>query len=264
MALSLPTPVRVAAGLVGSTLDLLRNLPQELPALGVELAGQAFRIGLRVRQEVAALAVRGDDLLGGLGRKSEDKPSWATFDEDTPPVPGAAQAASPPPAAPDRGSPVSGRPAPPRRTTTGPVTPPQRRPRAARVTAAPDPGSGASPTVGPGSGRPTGPDVATSGAAAAAKSKARSATRAHDPTVVHPPVEVSAEVSNPSPGHETSPTGSGDPLQKSTVDLRDVLGGLDEAAVAALLVREESGQARAAYLTLLGNRLTTLRAGAGS
>ena len=88
--------------------------------------------------------------------------------------------------------------------------------------------------------------------------------------MVHPPVDVAPAVSTPAPapapapGHETNPAGSGDPLQKSTVDLRDVLGALDEAAVAALLVREESGQARAAYLTLLGNRLITLRAGAGS
>ena len=244
MAPSLPTPVRVAAGLVGSTLDHLRNLPQELPAIGVELAGQAFRIGLRVRQEVAALAVRGDDLLGRFGRPSSDQPSWATFDDDdAPPTPPAAHA-TPPPPAPRRGPPVPGHP---------------DHPTAARPSAPRPAGPPRRPARGPRS------DPETRPAAAAAKSSVRKATRDQGAPAAPIPVAPDPEVSSPAthPFIEAEQS-SGDPLQKSTVDLRDVLAGLDEAAVAALLEREESGQARAAYLTLLGNRLTTLRAGAGS
>ncbi len=256
MAPSLPTPVRVAAGLVGSTLDRLRNLPQELPAIGVELAGQAFRIGLRVRQEVAALAVRGDDLLGRFGRPSSDQPSWATFDEDTPPTPPAAHAAPTPPA-PRRGPAVPGHPdhsAATRPSAPRPAGPPRRPAR--------------SPQVDPESS-PAAAAAAAARGTATAKSRVRKAPRDEGapaaPITIPAPVPRAPEVSSPANqpfiGAERS---GGDPLEKSTVDLRDVLAGLDEAAVSALLQREESGQARAAYLTLLGNRLTTLRAGAGS
>ena len=45
MAISFPLPVRVAAGMVVTGWDTLRNLPSELPALSVSVAGQ--RCGYR-------------------------------------------------------------------------------------------------------------------------------------------------------------------------------------------------------------------------
>lgn len=85
MASSLPTPVRIAAGLVGTVADRVTTLPQDLPNLGVSLVGQALRLSLKARQQVAQLAVRGDELLSGLRSGPPPQPAWATFDEDLDP-----------------------------------------------------------------------------------------------------------------------------------------------------------------------------------
>lgn len=82
MASTLPTPVRIVAGLVGTVADRVTTLPQDLPNLGVSLVGQAFRLSLKARQQVAQLAVRGDELLSGLRSGPPAQPAWATFDED--------------------------------------------------------------------------------------------------------------------------------------------------------------------------------------
>lgn len=92
MAPSLPTPVRIAAGLVGTVADKVATLPQDLPNLGVSLVGQAFRLSLKARQQVAQLATRGDELLAGLRPQPPAQAAWATFDEDLDEVPEATSA----------------------------------------------------------------------------------------------------------------------------------------------------------------------------
>jgi len=82
MVLKLPIGIRVAAGLLGAAVDLLGKLPEELPAITVSLAGQAIRTSLLVRQEIAGLAARGDELLAGITGGAQEHPAWATFDED--------------------------------------------------------------------------------------------------------------------------------------------------------------------------------------
>ena len=82
MAITLPLGIRVAAGLVGMAIDRLSTIPGELPSLAVTVAGQALRTSMRVQQEVAELATRGDDLLSPLTGRFQENPPWATFDED--------------------------------------------------------------------------------------------------------------------------------------------------------------------------------------
>jgi len=82
MVLKLPIGIRVAAGLLGAAVDRLGKLPEELPAITVSLAGQAIRTSLLVRQEIAGLAARGDELLAGITGGAQEHPAWATFDED--------------------------------------------------------------------------------------------------------------------------------------------------------------------------------------
>lgn len=81
MASTLPLPIRIAAGLIASGLDHLRRLPEELPALSVTLAGQAVRASMRVQQELAELANRGDELLSPIVDRPEEHPAWAQFDD---------------------------------------------------------------------------------------------------------------------------------------------------------------------------------------
>ncbi len=84
MAITLPLPVRVAAGILGAGLDLLRALPDDIPAIPVTVVGNAMRLSMKVQQEIATLATRGDELLGAVIGAPQESPAWATFDDDEP------------------------------------------------------------------------------------------------------------------------------------------------------------------------------------
>ena len=91
MAITLPLPLRVAAGILATGIDRVRALPNDIPALPVSLIGNAMRLSMKVQQEIAELATRGDELLGGVIGAPQENPTWARFDDDEP---------SPPPARP--------------------------------------------------------------------------------------------------------------------------------------------------------------------
>lgn len=84
MAITLPLPFRVAAGILGTGIDLVRSLPDDIPALPVTLVGNAMKLSMKVQQEIATLATRGDELLGGVIGGPEENPAWAKFDDDEP------------------------------------------------------------------------------------------------------------------------------------------------------------------------------------
>ncbi|HJP80590.1 MAG TPA: lipid droplet-associated protein [Pseudonocardiaceae bacterium] len=77
----LPLPLRVAAGLAVTAVDRARQLPEKLAELPVTVVSQALQLSMRVQQQVTELAIKGDDALSSL-RPVEEKPEWATFDED--------------------------------------------------------------------------------------------------------------------------------------------------------------------------------------
>ncbi len=87
MAITLPLPLRVAAGILGTGLDRVRALPEDIPALPVSLVGNAMRLSMKLQQEIATLATRGDELLGGVIGAPQENPSWARFDDDEPAAP---------------------------------------------------------------------------------------------------------------------------------------------------------------------------------
>ena len=84
MAITLPTPLRVAAGIVASGIDLVRSLPEEIPALPVTLIGKAMQLSMKVQQEIADLATKGDELLSGVLGGPQENPPWAHFDDEPP------------------------------------------------------------------------------------------------------------------------------------------------------------------------------------
>ena len=84
MAITLPTPLRVAAGIVASGIDLVRSLPEEIPALPVTLVGKAMQLSMKVQQEIADLATKGDELLSGVLGGPQENPPWAQFDDEPP------------------------------------------------------------------------------------------------------------------------------------------------------------------------------------
>ena len=87
MVITLPLPFRVAAGILATGIDLVRSLPDDIPAIPVTLAGNAMRLSMKVHQEIAMLAIRGDELLGGVIGAPRENPAWAKFDDDPPMTP---------------------------------------------------------------------------------------------------------------------------------------------------------------------------------
>ncbi len=77
----LPLPVRIAAGLVATAVDQARDLPRLVVEFPVTAVSQALQATMRVQQRVTELAIKGDRALGTL-RPVEEKPSWATFDDE--------------------------------------------------------------------------------------------------------------------------------------------------------------------------------------
>lgn len=80
----LPLPVRIAAGLVVTAVEQVQELPRLVVEFPVTAVSQALQASMRVQQKITELAIKGDRALGTL-RPVEEKPSWATFDEDEPP-----------------------------------------------------------------------------------------------------------------------------------------------------------------------------------
>jgi hypothetical protein len=78
---SFPLPVRVAAGLVATTVEQTRHLPRYLLGLPITVTSQALQISMRIQQQITELAIKGDETLSGL-RDPVEQPRWATFDED--------------------------------------------------------------------------------------------------------------------------------------------------------------------------------------
>ncbi|MDN5920322.1 MAG: lipid droplet-associated protein [Pseudonocardia sp.] len=79
----LPFPLRIAAGLVVTAVEQVRELPRHAVEFPVTAVSQALQASMRLQQTVTELAIKGDRALGTL-RPAEDVPSWATFDDDLP------------------------------------------------------------------------------------------------------------------------------------------------------------------------------------
>ncbi|MDN5859333.1 MAG: lipid droplet-associated protein [Pseudonocardia sp.] len=76
-----PLPVRLAAGIVATAVEQARDLPRQLAELPITAVSQTLQAGMRVQQKVTELAIKGDRALSIL-QPVEEKPSWATFDDD--------------------------------------------------------------------------------------------------------------------------------------------------------------------------------------
>lgn len=230
MSPTLPFPLRVAVGLVARGVETARRIPNDLPGLGVEIAGNAAKVAMVVRNELTDLAVRGDELLAGR-IEPEDDPSWATFDDDDP----APEVAGTDVDSGLSGGGLSGRPDPARsgggrsvRGRSGTANP--------AATQTPEDADSPDPATGTGTG-----------------------TDGDSP--VHPLTEdeLAADTAATSSEHLAAAEAVLPGWKMLTVaQLRGHLGHLSVADVRLLLRNEEDGASRPAYVTLLANRISTL------
>jgi hypothetical protein len=82
MSSPIPMPLRAAAGLASIAIDEARRLPNRLVNLPVLAVGTALQVSLKAQQRYAELVIRGDELLGQLRGQRAGTPPWARFDDE--------------------------------------------------------------------------------------------------------------------------------------------------------------------------------------
>jgi hypothetical protein len=81
-----PYPARVVAGLLVTTVEETRKLPTRVITLPMSAVSSALQAGMRLQQNIAELAIKGDEVLSPIFDKAEEQPEWARFDDDDEPA----------------------------------------------------------------------------------------------------------------------------------------------------------------------------------
>lgn len=217
----LPLPVRLAAGIVALAVEQARDLPRLVIEFPVTAVSQALQASMRVQQKVTEVAIKGDRALGAL-RPVEERPSWATFDEDEPSTNGSGTVTS-------------------LRPQT--VSQPRTRPPGTRVTRTPSAAAtSAAPKVAPEKVVAENPD---------APPRPRTAQ----------PVTVSREP-RPAPVAKAPaadvPAALPEYPELSIPQLRAKLRTLSLGDLRVLLAWEQAHESRPPFVTMLSNRITTV------
>lgn len=77
-----PYPARIAAGLVVTAIEETRKLPTLVITLPMTAVSQTVQAGMRLQQNIAELAIKGDLALETIFDRPVEEPEWARFDED--------------------------------------------------------------------------------------------------------------------------------------------------------------------------------------
>ena len=77
-----PYGVRLLIGVAVTAIEETRKLPQTILMYPVTVASTVAQIVMKVQQDLADLAIKGDETLDSLFPPKEEQPEWATFDED--------------------------------------------------------------------------------------------------------------------------------------------------------------------------------------
>ena len=213
-----PYGVRLLVGAAVSALEETRKLPQTVLMYPMSVVSAVAQAVMKMQQDLADLAIKGDSALENLFPPTAEQPEWATFDEDS------ADSSDPGPS-------TNGE----RRTDgrfalysvtddpdaddlgAGPAIPPVAKSRTAKPRAVKKVTKKATPRAGSGAGSPTD----------------------GKPAPAAPSVAVDLDY---------------DSLTLAQVRAR--MTALSVADLRALLAYEEAGKARAPFQTLLANRIT--------
>src|SRR6201985_3999659 len=81
---SAPYGFRLLVGAATFAVEETIKLPKTILMYPMTLASQAAHIVMRFQQNMAELVIKGDSTLEQIFPPKEEKPDWATFDEDFP------------------------------------------------------------------------------------------------------------------------------------------------------------------------------------
>ncbi len=87
-----PYGVRLLVGVAVTAIEETRKLPQTIVMYPMTLASTLAQLVMKMQQDLAGFAIKGDAALEMVFPPKDEKPDWATFDEDEQP---ADEAASP-------------------------------------------------------------------------------------------------------------------------------------------------------------------------
>jgi len=83
-----PYGVRLIVGAAVTAIEETLKLPQTIVMYPMTLASNVAQMVMKVQQDLADLAIKGDSALEGLFPPNDEQPEWATFDEDSDGTPG--------------------------------------------------------------------------------------------------------------------------------------------------------------------------------
>ena len=77
-----PYGVRLLVGAAVTAIEETLKLPQTIAMYPMTLASSVAQAVMKMQQDLADLAIKGDSALEGIFPPKDEQPEWATFDED--------------------------------------------------------------------------------------------------------------------------------------------------------------------------------------
>ncbi len=79
-----PYGIRLLVGAAVTAIEETRRLPQTIIMYPMTVASTVAQMVMKMQQDLAGLAIKGDAALETIFPPKDEKPDWATFDEDLP------------------------------------------------------------------------------------------------------------------------------------------------------------------------------------
>lgn len=80
-----PYGIRLLVGVAVTAIEETRKLPQTIVMYPMTVASTLAQLVMKVQQDLAGFAIKGDAALEMVFPPKDEKPDWATFDEDAEP-----------------------------------------------------------------------------------------------------------------------------------------------------------------------------------
>jgi hypothetical protein len=81
-----PYGIRLLVGVAVTAIEETRKLPQTIIMYPMTVASTLAQMVMKMQQDLAGFAIKGDAALESVFPPKEEKPDWATFDDDEQPA----------------------------------------------------------------------------------------------------------------------------------------------------------------------------------